>query len=206
MGLKSCIDTISLSSACGWNQTKMGLKFHIFRGEEEIWVCVEIRPRWDWNLDNSEHTQTQPKQLKSDQDGIEITRVILKFPLQRNWLKSDQDGIEISCCHRNYLNWAVMLKSDQDGIEILHTLTLNLFSKCVEIRPRWDWNSFTRTPRLRPPPVEIRPRWDWNTYGKDFATQMCRVEIRPRWDWNVFYMGTSFGMILLKSDQDGIEI
>ena len=167
----------------GWNQTKMGLKWRVVeRSIEEV------------------------MRLKSDQDGIEIlfifshshdfcswnqTKMGLKFVYHNRLvlgmflLKSDQDGIEI---FSDFLHDAIShkwLKSDQDGIEIaiLH------FSSSVS-------SLF----------VEIRPRWDWNNVNYWLNRHVCRA------GWNQTKMGLKFGflytsrIVMLKSDQDGIEM
>ena len=77
------------------------------------------------------------------------------------------------------------LKSDQDGIEI-HTTGISVGEEA-----RW---------------VEIRPRWDWNRYSA--LLLFCQLLIR----WNQTKMGLKFGflytsrIVMLKSDQDGIEM
>ncbi len=54
--------------------------------------------------------------------------------------------------------------------------------------------------------VKIRPKWDWNFHAdlRDFRVHW--VKIRPKWDWNEKEAVNLEKGIMLKSDQNGIEI
>ena len=97
----------------GRNQTKVGLKSHY----DHLLLFVYF-------------------QKKSDQGGIEITRMIEPFDYYAQ-KKSDQGGIEILLFFQCRSGRGGK-KSDQGGIEIVcFTMSVTLAIP-EEIRPRWD--------------------------------------------------------------------
>ena len=129
----------------GWNQTKMGLKVRESHENFSSLVCVvEIRPRWDWKICEADdcvsifcfHSSWNQTKM-----GLKGVRRVLCILFWLHSLKSDQDGIErfLIFCFR----LSKELKSDQDGIE-RHKLRPDIrTARKVEIRPRWDWKTFT---------------------------------------------------------------
>ena len=165
--------------------------------------------------------------LKSDQNGIEITLWRRCTQLTPS-LKSDQNGIEIYkftpvnveiVCVKIRPKWdwngsivanrysSPQLKSDQNGIEMVLMVWYSWRGLNVKIRPKWDWNEGMSIEVLLHEYVKIRPKWDWNNADNAIWRLLGPVKIRPKWDWNSSMgLWTSFTVLLLKSDQNGIEI
>ena len=179
----------------------MGLKYwwnylHRCRG------LVKIRPKWDWN------------------HGLwmRVGRWIL--------LKSDQNGIEIKT-FQGLLGGPGRVKIRPKWDWNTYATQAKKNSPTVKIRPKWDWNLEDRggcppPPELKsdqngieihpghaagssPGLVKIRPKWDWNPW-MSVVSPHSPVKIRPKWDWNEKEAVNLEKGIMLKSDQNGIEI
>ena len=211
------------------NQTKVGLKFLkldfyqlVERGKKSDQGGIEIA--------KSCSSSANVNEKKSDQGGIEMGQSFTKhkWELLREEIRPRWDW---NCTARRVASVMLKKKSDQGGIEIMKRPTVPICTarrnqtkvglKWVraqgggsqageEIRPRWDWNTSSRSLRRTSHPEEIRPRWDWNR--APYAPRLALFRRNQRRNQTkvglkcIQRKGSIEAVLEKKSDQGGIEI